>query len=206
MRYNQYMMQKGMTLVEVLIALAVFVVIMIAIGTFEANIFSYNSSISGSLNATQNAQIILKTILKEIREMAPGANGSYSIANVGSTTLSFFSDSDNDGKTEKITYSLNGTSLYRAMIQPSGNPPLYSYANQATTTIMTDVRNGVSLPVFEYFDTNYNGTSSPLVLPTLTTAIRLIKINLAVDIDVNRAPVTVIYTVQASLRNIKDNL
>lgn len=198
--------QKGMTLVEVLIAVAIFAVIMVAIGTFEANIFSYNGSISGSLNTTQNAQAILKTMLKELREIAPGENGSYPIVNAGSTTLSFFSDFDNDGATEQITYSLFGTVVYRAVIQPSGSPAVYSYANQATTTLIADVRNGVSLPVFQYFDANYNGTSSPLAQPAVTTTIRLIKISLALDMDVNHAPSAVIYTVQASLRNVKNNL
>ncbi|MFA6295292.1 MAG: type II secretion system protein [Candidatus Paceibacterota bacterium] len=200
------MKKRGMTLVEVLIAVAIFGVVMVAIGTFQVNIFSYNSSISGSLNTTQNAQAILKTILRELREIAPGANGSYPIATVGSTTLSFFSDYDNDGATEQITYSLLGTTLYRAVTHPSGSPVIYNYANQATTTLVVDVRNGTSIPVFQYFDSSYNGTSSPLTLPASITSIRLIKISLSLDTDPNRSPLPVIYTVQVNLRNVKNNL
>ncbi len=199
-------MKKGMTLVEVLIALAMFSVVMIAIGTFEINIFSYNRSISSSYNTTQNAQLILKTILKELRELAPSANGSYPLAVVGSTTISFFADSNSDGINEKITYSLIGNSLYRAVIQPIGSPANYSYANQSTSTILYDIRNGNSIPVFQYFNTDYNGTSSPLTLPAQVTDIRLIKINVALNTDMNKIPTTVIYTVQVNLRNIKDNL
>ncbi|MFA6078822.1 MAG: prepilin-type N-terminal cleavage/methylation domain-containing protein [Candidatus Omnitrophota bacterium] len=200
------MTKRGMTLVEVLIAVAIFAVVMIAIGTFEVNIFSYNSSISGSFNTAQNAQTILKTILKELREMAPGANGSYPIVTAGTTTLSFFSDPDNDGVTEQITYSLSNNTLYRSIIQPSGSPLAYNPASQTVSSLVADVRNDASLPVFQYFDANYNGTSSPLTLPASLTAIRLIKISLSLDADPNRLPLPVIYTVQANLRNIKNNL
>lgn len=201
-----HIFKSGMTLVEVLIAISIFVVVMIAVTAFEANIFSYSSSISGSYTTTQNAQIILKTILKELREIAPGVNGSYPVVNAGSTTLTFFSDSDNDGIAEQITYSLSGTNILRATIKPTGSPPVYNYADQSTTTLMVDVRNSNSIPVFQYFDTNYTGTSSPMTQPVVTTTIRLIKVNIALDVDVNRAPTVVTYSVQVSLRNVKNNL
>ncbi len=195
-----------MTLVEVLITLAIFVTVIISVGAFESNIFIYQTNISGSFMTAQNAQIILKTMLTELREMAPGADGSYPLVNAGSTTISFFADSNNDGTEEEITYTLSSTTLYRALITPSGNPPTYNIANQSTTTILTNVTNKTSIPVFQYFDTNYNGTSSPLVQPVTATAVRLVKVNVRLDLDPNRSPLPIIYTVQASLRNLKSNL
>jgi hypothetical protein len=50
------------------------------------------------------------------------------------------------------------------------------------------------------------GTSSPLTQPVITTNVRLIKINLMIDVDPNRAPVIKTYTSQVSIRNLKDNL
>lgn len=204
MRNNKQ--KRGMTLVELLIALAVFVVVMIAVGAFQANIFIYNSTISGSYETTQNSQIILRTILKELREIAPGANGAYPLVQTGSTSLSFFSDTDNDGLAEKLTYSLIGTTLYRAVIKPTGSPITYLVSNQSTTTLITNVINGNSLASFQYYDTNYTGTSSPMIHPVNPSAVRLIRVNQRIDIDPNRSPKPIIYTVQASLRNLKTNL
>lgn len=198
--------KKGLTLVELLIALAVFAVIMTAVYALGANIFIYNSNVSGSYGATQNSQVILKTILKELREASPGADGSYPLINTGSTTLSFFSDIDNDGITERLTYSLIGTTLYRAIIKPTGSPATYSFINQSTTTLISNVINGNSLASFEYFDTNYTGTSSPLIQPVSPSVVRLIRVNQRIDIDPNRSPIPIIFTVQASLRNLKTNL
>lgn len=195
-----------MTLVETLITLAIFVTVIAAVGMFESNVFIYQGNVSSSFTTTQNAQVILKTMLTELREMAPGADGSYPLVTAGSTTISFFSDPDNDGTEEQVTYSLSTTTLYRAIIQPSGSPPAYLYSNQSTSTLLTNVRNGSVTPVFQYFDTNYNGTSSPLVQPVTTTAVRLVKVNVTLDTDPNRSPLPITYTVQATLRNLKSNL
>ncbi|MFA6554393.1 MAG: prepilin-type N-terminal cleavage/methylation domain-containing protein [Candidatus Paceibacterota bacterium] len=203
---NKDLKIRGMTLAEVMVAVAIFAIIMMAVGTFSANIFSYNSSISSSFSAAQNSQTILRTMLKELREIAPGANGAYPLVRTGSTTLSFFSDVNNDTKTEQITYSLIGTTLYRAVINPTGSPPTYPIANQSTTTLITNVMNGNALPSFQYYDTNYTGTSSPLVQPVSAYAVRLIKINQQIDVDPIHSPLPILYSVQASLRNLKTNL
>lgn len=205
-RNQWHQTERGMTLVEVFIALAIFIAVMTAIATFESNTFLYKNSISSSFSTALSSQNILKTMLVEIREAAPGANGAFPVVTAGSTTISFFSDPDNDNVQEQVTYSLIGTTLYKAIINPSGNPPTYSVTNQSTTTLLTGVRNGTSIPVFQYFDANYSGTSSPLTQPVTTTSVHLVKINLSLDIDANRSPDATVYSVQAGLRNLKTNL
>lgn len=200
------MMKKGITLVELLIALAIFSLVIVAVGSLATNIFKYNYEISGSYETARTSQVILKTMLKELREVAPGANGAYPLALTGSTTLSFFSDTDNDSKTEKITYSLIGTTLYRASIPPTGTPTVYLNQNQSTTTLITNVVNGNSLPSFQYYDTNYTGTSSPMVHPVNPSLVRLIKVNQQIDLDPNRSPIPIIFSIQVGLRNLKTNL
>lgn len=197
---------KGLMMVELLVALAIFSVVIIAVGALASNVFIVNSTTSGSYQATQNSQAILKTILKEIREASPGANGAYPLINTGSTTLSFFSDVDNDGVTEQITYTLIGTTFYRAVIKATGSPPVYLLQNQSTTSLITNVINGSALPSFQYFDTNYTGTSSPLIAPVSPSKVKLIQINQQIDIDPNRSPLPIIFTVQATIRNLKSNL
>ena len=195
----------GMTLVELLIALAIFVAVIVAVGAFEANVFIYQGEVSNSFQTAQNAQVILKTVLTGLREIEPGANGAYPLITTGSTSLSFFSDPDNDGTAEQMTYTLIGTTLYQTTIQPSGSPAVYN-GSPSTTTLLTNVRNGNTTPVFQYFDTNYNGTTSPLTQPVTATAVRLVKVNITLDMDPNRSPAPITYTVQANLRNLKSNL
>ena len=197
---------KGMTLVEVLIALAIFVTVIVVVGAFEVNVFSYQGSASSSLTTVQDAQVILKTMLTELRSAAPGANGAYPIVTAGTSSISFFSDPDNDGQTEQITYSLIKNTLYRAIIQPSGTPAIYNTATQSTSSLLTDVHNTSSTSVFQYYDQNYTGTSSPLSIPVNIPSVRLIQISLTLDTDPNRSPLPRTYTTQVSLRNLKTNL
>ena len=195
-----------MTLAEVITALGIFVLIIAAVFVFETNVFSYNGSVSSSFQVAQDSQMLLRTMLSELREAVPGANGAYPLTSVGSTTISFFSDINNDGKAEQVTYTLVGTTLFRAVIKPSGTPVGYPVATQATTTIVMNVRNGTTTPTFEYFDTNYTGTSTPLSQPVTTTAVRLVKINITLDTDPTKSPAPITYTTQVSLRNLKSNL
>lgn len=205
MRLTSY--NRGMTLVELLVVLALFAVVMGAIYTFEVSTFSVNRTVSNSFQTSVSAQAIMKTMLVELREAAPGANGAFPVVYAGSTTLSFFSDPDNDGTEEQVTYNLIGTTLYKAVINPTGSPATYSVANQSTTTLMTNVRNGTATPAFQYFDANYSGTSTPLTQPVTTTSVHLIKINLVLTTASSSKTVnTVTYTEQASIRNLKTNL
>jgi len=193
-------------LVEVMVALAMFAVIIIAVGAFESNTFRYNSEITGSFQTAESAQVILKTMIRELRGAEPSVTGSFPILNAGSTTISFFADSDNDGLPEEITYTLVGTDMKRAVIKPTGSPLGYDPATQATTTLLTHVINGAALPVFQYFDDSYTGTSSPLVQPVSPSSVHLIKVNQQIELDPNRSPLPIIYSVQVNLRNLKTNL
>ena len=203
---KKFRFQKGMTLVEVLVAMGIFVAVMFTVAVFQYNVITYPKNISDSFTTTQDTQILLRTMLRELRTMEPSANGSYSISTTGTSSITFYSDSKNDGIVEQISYYLASSSIYRSSIDPSGTPPTYNGANRVTKTIVNNVRNSSSTPLFEYFDTNYTGTSSPLSQPVTATAVRLIKINLLLDVDVNRSPTPILYVVEASLRNLKTNL
>lgn len=205
--YTLSIQNKGMTLAEVLVTMGIMVAVLLVVATFQYDVITYPKTISGSFVTVQDTQILLKTMLKELRGMRSGANGAYALITSGTSTVSFFSDSENDGTVDLITYSLVGPTMYRGVISPTGNPETnYDIANQVTRMLVTNVRNGSSTPIFQYFDTNYNGTSSPLTQPVTATAVRLIKINLMLDVDINRSPTPATYTVQASLRNLKSNL
>jgi len=195
-----------MTLVETLIALAVFAVVIVAVGAFQAGIFQSQRTVGSSLQTAQDAQVILRTMLTELRSAAPGANGIYTIAQTGTSTLSFFTDFDNDAVTEKVTYSLVGNTLYRAVIQPAGSPLSYNIVAQATSSLLTDVRNTPATPVFLYFDQYYTGTSSPMTQPVNPSAVRLIQVSLMLDTDPSKSPLPRTYSTQVSLRNLKTNL
>jgi len=197
--------EKGLTLVELIVTMAICTLIIMAVGLFARDTFYYNDIFSGGLTSYDQARKILQPIASEIRSASPSSLGSYPIEETGNTEFIFFADNNNDGLKERIRYFLSGTSLKKGVIIPSGSPLQYASGNETITDIIDGVRNG-STPIFAYYDTNYNGSTAPLSQPVTIMNVRLIKITLVIDADPNRPPSAVTVTTQVSMRNLKDNL
>lgn len=196
---------RGITLTEMLIAVAVFAVISIAVGNFGVGIFNFNLAAQTNLGAQSDGRRILKTITTELRSASSSSLGGYPIESVSTSTLVFYSDINNDGLKERIRYFLQGVELRKGVITPTGNPLVYNSNNEVVSILVHDVVNG-SNPIFEYYDENYDGTTNSLPYPVQTNDIRLIKITLSLDKDQNKAPGPISVTSQVTLRNLKDNL
>lgn len=197
---------RGFTLIEVITTIAIFVVIMIAVSAFQYNVLNYNRIGTVALTNAQEVESLLKTMAKEIRSMESGSDGSYAISAAATTSLTFFADVDSDGNKEKVRYYIATTTIYRGIIKPTGSPASYIQGNETTKTLVTGIRNSPSTPIFDYFDSMYAGTSTPMTYPLNLTSIRLVKVTLTIDTDPNKAPVLRTYTTQVGLRNLKDNL
>ena len=195
----------GFTLVEVIVSIGIFLVIIVAVGAFEINIFSYQRNASGSFTTVQDSQVILKTIAHDIRMASQGSDGSYALQTVATNTLMFFADTNGDGLKERIRYTLNGAKLYKAVLVPTGSPLTYS-GTESTSTVLTDVANGTS-SAFTYYSGTYAGTTTgALAQPVTPNAVRLIQISLTLDADPKSSPNGRTYTTDVTLRNLKDNL
>jgi len=200
-------MSRAFTLVEVLTTVGIFTVIIAAVAAFEANVFSYQGNASASFTALQDSEAILRTMAKEVRSMSPGNDGSYALQSAGTSTLTFYADTNGDGKKERIRYSLIGSSLFRASAIPTGSPLTYTGIAESTSTLMNNVKNSSSTPVFDYFTGAYAGTTTgALVQPVTPTSVRLIRMTVSLDVDPNRSPLPRTYSTEATLRNLKDNL
>jgi prepilin-type N-terminal cleavage/methylation domain-containing protein len=206
LRFAPRPISRGFTLVEVLTTIVIFSSIMIAVATFQHNVLNFNRSSGIALNNTHEAQALMKTMARELRSMEPSSNGSYPIAAAGTSTITFFADPDGDSLKDQIRYYLVGTTLYRGITRPTGTPPTYVAGNETTRILVTGLRNSSTTPVFEYFNSSYAGTSTPLTYPLNIPVVRLVRANLTIDTDPNKSPLVRTFTTQAALRNLKDNL
>lgn len=197
---------KGFSLVEVLVSMAIFVIIVIAVTSFARNVFYYNSVSSGSLQTAQDARAIIRTMVGELRTASLGSNGSYPIVSAGTSSVAFFSDVDDDAIKEQIRYYLVGTTLKKGITEPSGSPLTYNLANETSKTLAENVRNSTSTNLFDYYGSLYPQDTNALPIPVPISSVRLVKITLTMDVDQNRSPVPRTFTTQVSLRNLKDNL
>jgi hypothetical protein len=176
-----------------------------AVAYFGQSIFSFNTVAGQTLGVQTGARKVLKNIVKELRGTSPSSLGAYPIVLASSTAVTFFSNIDTDVHKEQVRYFLQGTTLKRGVINPSGNPLVYSAGSEVVTDLIKDVRNGAT-PIFTYFDSTYAGTSTPLIQPVAPTSVRFVKIYLLLENDPNKAPASFEVTNQVLLRNLKDNL
>lgn len=196
----------GFSLIEVLVAISILVIIMVAVSTFQYNVINYNRSGAVALTNAHEIQAMLKTMTRELRSMGPGADGAYPLISAATSSVVFFSDVNSDGIKEKVRYYMTNNTLQRGVINPVGSPATYPSNSETTKILITGLRHTAQQPAFEYYDAMYAGTSTPMTYPVNLTSVRLVKIILTIDTDPNRSPTLRTFTTQAGLRNLKDNL
>lgn len=197
---------RGFTMVEMLIVLAVMSMFIVVASTFNKDVFSLNTNLQSSLNAQLDARHLVKVMVAELRKASPSALGTYPIESASSTAVTFYSDVDNNGVIDKVRYYLTGNTIRKSVTVPTGSPLSYNPANEVLSTIINNIVSSSTLPIFQYYSSNYAGTSSPLTYPLDIQAVRLVKITVIIDNDPNRSPVPIIVTSSVSMRNLKDNL
>ena len=172
---------KGFTLIETLIAMAILVIMTGAVTAFFAFLYREQAADIIRIRRISAASRAIKIMSSEIRKISRAEDGSSPIESAGEQDLIFYSDIDNDGLAEKIKYSLSGTDLKKTVTEPTGDP--YEYINPGdTTTIVKNVRNGAD-PVFKYYDESYTGSGAPLEIPVNVTEVKLIEISLDINPD-----------------------
>lgn len=200
------MKNRGFTIAELIISIAIVSFILYVVGSFQYNLFSLNFSAQNSMSAQFDARHVTKYFAKELREASYSSLGSYPIALASSTAITFYSDLDNDGLKERIRYYLSGNKLMKATLSPSGNPLVYNSSNEKITTLISSVINSTTTPIFQYYNEYYTGTSSPLAFPVNINEIRMVRMYVIIDKDSNKSPNPLKVETKVNIRNLKDNL
>jgi type II secretory pathway pseudopilin PulG len=193
---------RGMTFVELIVTISVFTVVSIALLGLIQSFYKNNTYLIEGTTALASARRGVTQAVTDIREASYGDDGTYLIATAGTSTLTIYSDIDQDTYVERVTYKLISGTLYRTITQATGTPAVYSSATTATTTVTADVRNTTATPVFTYYDSAgvQLSTTSPAI-PSITA----IQVQLLVDLNPNRAPNVFTLVEKATLRNVDKN-
>jgi hypothetical protein len=190
-------------------AVSIFIIafVLLAIYTLQSFLQQQESYTVNAYLSVETANYTLQNLLREIRNARRGDNGAYTLEIVNDQNLAFYTDTDNDGHSERIRYFLNGTVLKKGLIEPTGFPVTYPSQNEIITTVAENVRNG-SQPLFYYYNSAWPGDTAhnPLVAASRQANTRMIKVHLIVN--TNPTLVKADYDVQSQvqIRTLKDNL
>lgn len=198
------MNQRGLTLVELLVVMAVGAIVLIALTSFIARGFPVSRAVLAQASAAETARLHLQRISKALREARYADTGAYPLVEMEPARVVFYSDVDGDDVTERLRYELRGSTLERGVIKPSGEPLRYDEDDEVTTVVAQGVRNGTE-PVFIYYSGAYPAEETPL-LPADLTEVKYIQFRLVIDTDPAHDPLPIDVVSQVHLRNLKTNL
>jgi type II secretory pathway pseudopilin PulG len=200
-------LERGFTLVELLVAVFSFTLISMGLFALTSSIFTSYRQQGGLLSDIDQARKISNNITNQFRD-AQTVSGAYPLEVAGDQNITFYSNFDNDASIERIRYFLQNGQLWEGVIQPVGSPAVYNTSTESTFKVLDNVGNG-SNPVFYYYDGSYVGSSTQVSLtqPINVTQVKFVQLKLQI---IKKAGVTNTnsFTVTASgaIRNLKTNL
>ena len=139
--------------------------------------------------------------------MRSGQNGAYAFVYGDDNDVSFYSDINYDGQSELVRYYLDGNTLYKSVIEPTGTPATYPPENAVTTPLTENVKNNGS-PIFLYLNGDWpsDTTNNPMPTPANLADVRLIRISLVVNSNDRVGANGFSLSTDVNLRMLKDNL
>lgn len=198
-------MSSGFTLLEILVTMGILFIVLFAVTTFGLDVSTFGGFLGENLNSHNELQQTFKTIKIEIRSMGPASNGGYPIESATETSFVFFSDLEGDGLFERVRYYLDGTTLKRGVIKPTGNPLVYLLANEQIREVAHNIVNN-PLVIFSYYPKDVSGEGAPLAFPVNPSVIRLLKIDLQADASPQQLPEPARLSILITIRNFRGTL
>lgn len=201
-------MKKGFSLIEVLVVVAIAASVVAVVGNVGTNVNSLNGLISDNLQSKSDVAQVLQIMTSEIRSAIPSAAGAYPIVSAGTSSFSFYDSINNNGIADYVYYYLASSTIYRAVIAPTGTPATYPTSSQVLYGMISNVSLVSSTPLFTYYDASYTGDADQsLSVPIDTASVRLVQITFSSATEANPSqPSTPQYfSTLVDLRNLDSN-
>jgi prepilin-type N-terminal cleavage/methylation domain-containing protein len=193
------MQPRGMTLIEMVVAIGIIAVITVAITQSVILFYRANRVAFEESYQIRSAERGLQVLVRDLREATYGDDGAYPLGSIASSSIMFYADVDRTNPVERIEYRLTGQKLTRVVTRSSGNPPVYNTV-VATSTVSEYVRNfDDNISLLRYFD----AAGAEVTSPTDIARVVSVSINLVVDITPVHAPGEFTLRSGATLRNLR---
>jgi prepilin-type N-terminal cleavage/methylation domain-containing protein len=195
--------QKGFTLVEVVIVTSIFTVVMVAMFQSIETFYAFNAYSIAQAQQVDHARRGMEILIRDIREMTFADDGTFPLVRMEPHRIGFYSDVDRDNSVEYIEYRLATTTLEKRIYGAVGNPPVYATVPESVHILSKYVQNiNQSTSTFFYFKQNGKKATAT----TTVTDILYIKSQIIVNIDPDRDPGQFMLKSSAALRNLKETL
>lgn len=191
---------------EMIVAISIFTLGIAGFTLLFSRSWKSNSFIVEEGMAAMQASNSVRNISKDLREIRQAETGEYMVKTAGENELTVYFDVDGDGIAERVRFYVDDDedTFIKGVAEASGSPLAYpvDYSADTETVLANYVMNGsLSEPVFKY----YNNVNVELTSPA-PTDIRLIEVNLWINIKPLSAPDNVKIGTSVELRNLDENI
>lgn len=176
--------KAGLTLIEMIMAIAIFSIGIFGFTMLFAKTWKTNSYTIEMGQANMKVSQGMNKIVDYIRGAQQGDDGSYAVQLADDDSLVFFSDYDKDGIVERLHMYKNGENILMGITNPTITlPKTYPANDQQIITLVTNIVNDASTPIFYYYNENYPSdvVNNPVSTPALPADVRLMKVYLKIN-------------------------
>lgn len=190
---------KGMTLVELLVAIGIMLIVLTGMTTLFIVAWKSQSYQIKLGQASLIASRGVSKVVKNIRQAQQGDDGSYLLKSGDNFDIVFYANVDDDNVVERIHYYLIGGIFYMGVTDSSSDPP-YSYPvdDEVVSIVSSNVVNTNTDYIFEYYDNN----AVLMATPITPGSVRMIEVRLLVDVDPFSSPIPVTVKSRTTMRNL----
>ncbi len=192
--------QPGYTLVEMLVVVAILLIIVPVLFASINSLYKTHSRTLSRAFALVGTTNSVKEITRGIRAASYAENGAVPIVSIATSSLIMYTDSDYDGKVERVRYYLDNTTIWKGTIEPTATS---SYPeNTEVITKLTDniINNETNTAVFKY----YTSTSTEITSTSNILNIRRVSVTLIGSYKFSNEKSEIKIKSSASIRNLKN--
>jgi hypothetical protein len=192
-----------MTLVEMLVVVALFTLLMVAVMSSVASFYTYNAYTISQAYQVNNARRGVDFLIRDIREMTFADDGAFPLVEMEDHKITFYSDIDRDDSVEYVEYELASTTLEKRVYNATGSPPIYNLEDPDEILILSEFVQNLSqgAETFTYYDDMGNIASAT----STVTDVRYIELRIIVNIDPIRDPGEFMLRSSVAPRNLKED-
>lgn len=198
---------KGLSLLELIVVMGIFSFLIVGVSMFMLSSYRYERIITDQLSGQKEARRAVSDIINVVRTAEYSSTGGYPIETATPYSLVFYANIDADNFRERIRYWITEDGkLMKGVVKPAGSPPVYNLGNEVQTVVAEHVVNQtVERPLFYYYDEEYIGSGDAMSYPLSVVDIRMVRVSIDIEKDVEKSPVPLNVESLTHIRNLKTN-
>lgn len=186
-------------MIEAAVWIGILTMSMLALSSALLSFYKTNRFALQDATAIAAAQHAMDIAVKAIRTTGYSNVGAYPVISIDPNQFSFYANVTKGSlNIQKVRFYTQGTALYEGIIEPSGDPPVYT--GTETITKLSDYVQNLSVGTSTFFYYDQNGTQ--ITNFTQFQNVRFVTVNLVVDVSTSSLPVELTLTSSAALRNL----